>query len=241
MKNKLLAVLIAGTMLTTATTVHAEKSGIWGGVDVSPDSYYLFAGAVTGVSGQADIDAESGWLLRGDIGYGQYDYNTVFAGPTNVNVDGDVISGDAMLGFRHFFNTGANHITIYAGGELQNHDQSPRDVANTVNGSEFGAKAMIELNVTPAEDIVVNTAASYSTAFDSYWSRGTIGYDMSSVTVGPEVLFMGNEEYNQRRLGLSVSNIQLGYTNVTVRGGYANTTGNGEDGAYGTIGFGSKF
>ncbi|MBL1147381.1 MAG: cellulose biosynthesis protein BcsS [Pseudomonadota bacterium] len=241
MKNKFLAVLLAGTILTAATAAHAEKSGAWAGIDVGPNSYYLFAGAVTGISGQSDIDSEGGWLLRGDAGYGQYDYNTVLPGPTPANIDGDVIAGDALIGYRHFFDTGANHITFYAGGELQNHDQSPRDAANSVEGSEFGAKGMVELNVTPAEDIVFNAAVSYSTAFDSYWSRGTVGYDMQSVTVGPEVLFMGNEEYDQRRFGLSVSNIQLGFTDVAIRGGYANTSGRGDDGAYGTLGFSSQF
>lgn len=241
MKKSALALLLAGTILTAATTANAEKSGVWGGVDVAPDSYYLYLGAVTAIGGQNDIETESGWLLRGDVGYGEYDYNTILPGPTNAVIDGDIVSVDAMIGYRHFFNTGANHITVYAGGELQNHDQSPRDLANTVEGSEFGGKASIELNVTPIEDIVVNTIGIYSSAFSSYWARGFVGYDMTSVTVGPEVRFLGNDEFNQRRLGLTFTDIDLGITSLTVSGGYANTSGNGDDGAYGTLGFSSKF
>lgn len=241
MKNKVLFLLAAGTMLSAvafATPAQADRTGVWTGVDFGPSSYFAFLGAVTGIMGQ-DISNESGFLLRLSGGYGEYDYDTIFPGPTPTNVEGDVAQGDLMIGYRAVFPSG--HLSAYVGGEYQNHDQSPRDVANTVEGSEGGVKGMLELDLNLVSQLYLLGQGTYSTAFDSYWSRATIGWNFGPVTIGPEVRFMGNEEFNQFRYGGALSGIDLGFAKVKIYGGYAESNGNGDDGAYGGIDFSKSF
>lgn len=239
MKNKLLSLLAAGTMLSAAafaTPAQADRTGVWTGVDFGPDSYFAYLGAVTGIMGQ-DIHNESGFLLRLSGGYGEYDYDTVAV--VGGNVDGEVAQGDLMIGYRSVFPSG--HISVFGGGEYQHHDQSPRDVANSVEGGEGGVKGLAEVNLNLVSALYLTGQGSYSTAFDSYWSRASLAWDFGPVTIGPEVRFLGNEEFNQFRYGGQIGDVDLGFASVSLYGGYAETRGRGDDGAYGGISFGKNF
>lgn len=236
MKNKILSLLLAGTIISAAATAQAGSTGVWTGFDISPDSYFIYLGAMTALQGQ-DIQSQDGWLLRGDAGYGEYDYDTV-AVPGG-NVDGDVSTGDILVGYRHFFPAG--YVTGFLGGDIQHHNISPNDPGNSVDGSEGGVKGALELFASPAANIEIQALGNYSTAFDSYWSRLTVGYNFGPVTIGPEVRFLGNEEFHQVRYGASISGFDIGFANVSINGGYANTSDRGDDGAYGGIGFGANF
>lgn len=238
MKNKLLSLLVAGTMLTATATAQAERTGVWTGVDFAPDSFYVYLGAVTGIQGQ-DIQSQDGWLIRGDAGYGEYDYDTIFPGPTPTNVEGDVAAGDILIGYRHFFGNGS--VTGFLGGEIQNHDQSPRDLANSVDGSEGGVKGQLEIYAEPVTNVSLSAIGSYSSAFDSYWSRFFGGYNFGPVTIGPEVYFLGNEEFDQFRVGGALTGFDIGFASVRLYGGYADNDSRGDDGAYGGVGFGANF
>ena len=60
------------------------------------------------------------------------------------------------------------------------------------------------------------------------------------LTVGPEGTFLGNESFDNQRVGLFVSGISLGPINTTVHGGYSFAGGNeGEDSFY--VGTSSSF
>lgn len=236
MKNKLLSAVAAAVLLASPVTANAERSGAWTGVDLSPDSYYIYLGAMTALQGQ-DINAQNGWLLRADVGFGGYDYDTL-AVPGG-NVDGDSLAGDLLVGYRHHFNPGS--ITAWLGGSVENHDQSPRDPGNSVEGTEGGVKGGLELNVAPANNWLVNLGGFYSTGFDSYWTRGAVGYNFGPVTVGPELLFLGNEEFHQVRYGAFLGGFDLGYVDAKLYGGYADTTARGDDGIYGGVSFGKNF
>jgi hypothetical protein len=236
MKTKFLATLLAGAMLLAPAAAKADSSGVWAGADFGPDSYFLYLGGVTALQNQ-DIRTQDGFLLRGSLGFGNYDYDTP-AVPGG-NVDSDVFSGDLMVGYGHHF--GPHTLSFYAGGEFQNHDPSPNDPGNSVDGTEGGVKAQLELNAHPAENCVLDLAGSYSTAFDSYWSRGFAGYDFGPVTIGPEIGFLGNEEWDQVRFGASAGDVDLGFVNARAYVGYANNDGQGDDGMYGGLAFGKGF
>lgn len=235
-KNKIMAALVAIVLAGVPASAKAENVGIWTGVDFGPDSYFAYLGGVAGIMGQ-DISTQSGFLARIAGGYGQYDYNTVAV--VGGNVDGDVAQGDLMIGYRSVFPSG--NLSVFVGGEYQNHDQSPRDLGNSVDGSEGGVKGLAELSLNLVSQLDFNGIGSYSTAFDSYWSLATLGWNFGPVTIGPEVRFLGNEEFDQIRYGGQAGNIDLGFANVSIYGGYASTRGRGDDGAYGGIGFGKRF
>jgi hypothetical protein len=223
-------------LLATSSLAKADSSGLWTGADFGPDSYFIYLGGVTGLSGQ-DIKTQDGWLARASVGFGNYDYDTP-AVPGG-NVDSDVFTGDLMLGYGHNFGNGT--LSFYAGGEFQNHDPSPNDPGNSVDGTEGGVKAQIELAAQPAQNFALVAAGSYSTAYDSYWTRGFVGYDFGPVTIGPEVGFMGNEEWDQVRFGASAGDVDLGFANARAYVGYANNDGRGDDGMYGGLAFGKGF
>lgn len=238
MNKKMISALFAAALTAAPFSSAVASTGAWTGVDFGPDSHYIYLGAVTGISGQ-DIQTQSGWLLRADVGFGEYEYDTVFPGPVNASIDGDVFAGDILVGYRHHFANG--HFTAYLGGEFQDHDLSPDDAANEVDGGEGGVKGQLELSVSPATNINVGAIGSYSTAYDSYWSRLDANYDFGAFSIGPEVGFLGNEEYDQFRFGAALSNVSLGFADARAYIGHASTDGRGEDGLYGGLGLAKNF
>jgi hypothetical protein len=238
LNKKIFPALLAAAIAAMPVAAGAARTGVWTGVDFAPDAYYVYLGAVTGLNAQ-DINTQSGWLLRGDVGFGEYDYDTVFPGPVNTNVEGDVFAGDILIGYRHNFGNG--HITAYLGGDLQNHDLSPDDASNSVDGGEGGVKGQIELKASPATNVNVGAIGSYSSAFDTYWSRFDASYDFGAFSLGPEISFLGNEEYHQFRAGAAASDIDIGFANARLYVGHASTSDRGDDGIYGGLGFSKDF
>ena len=76
--------------------------------------------------------------------------------------------------------------------------------------------------------------ASYSTAYETYFVRGRAGFAIGALHAGPEVLFLGNEEYDAYKLGAFLGGIRLGETSsLTLNAGYTESEGSGSgDGAY---------
>ena len=230
------ALLASAAIVVGAAAAQAEQTGVWVGSDFSPNAFYVYGGAMHALSGQ-DLSTQSGWLVRADVGYGQYDYDTVAV--AGGNVDADLFAGSLLVGYRHNF--GYGHLTAVLGGNFENHDPSPTDPNNSVDGSEAGLKAGLDLLIRAEDRIVFNAVGDYSTAYDSYWSRFSLGYDFGPVTVGPEARFLGNEEFNQIRLGAALTGLSLGPVDVSLAAGHAKNRGRGDDGLYANIGFSARF
>jgi len=199
------------------------------------NSYYdAEAGAVTALSGQ-DIKTQEGWLLRGDVGYANYDYDIPGA-----NIDGDLYSADVMAGYGFAF--GGGHANAYFGGAYANQDLHDHDGGTNVKGDRFGAIIAGDATYTPVDRVELNGQASWNTAFSTYDTRFDAGYKLASFTVGPEVGFKGNNAYNENSYGVALSDIDLGFANTRIAAGYANTNGRaGDSSLYGTLGFERSF
>jgi hypothetical protein len=235
-RNIIPAVVLAAVMTVGSGTSEAGRTGVWTGVDFAPDSWYTYLGAVTALSGQ-DITTQDGWLLRGSVGYGEYDYQTTAV--AGGEVDADTRAFDLTIGYANFFDRGS--VKAYLGGDIINHDDSPDNPNSEVDGTQGGVKGLLELDLKPMDRVGLGAMGSYSTAFDTYWSRFTANYDFGAFALGPEVLFLGNEDYNQSRFGAAISGIDVGFANIRLYGGHASTRGRGDDGAYGGIAFGGDF
>jgi hypothetical protein len=215
------------TLAAPALSAKAASNSIWSGIDRTDDSLYGYAGIVH--AWNKDMLA-NGILMRGSVGVGSYEYNTV--GVTGLEVDGDSISADLMVGYQYFYGE-STRLTGYLGIHHEDHDLSPTDVENSVQGDETGAKAILEFSTSLADKVSLSGAGSYSTAFDSYWSRMQVGYDFGMFTVGPEVSVLGNEGFDQQRYGLAVSNIDLGgFAKLGFNGGHAAGSRTGDDSMY---------
>ncbi len=237
-KGKLFSALaLAGCLLAAPINAQAEKAAGWVGIDFAPDSYYAYVGAVAAISGQ-DLASQDGWVLRATAGFGQYDYDTT-AVPGG-NVEGDGSAGDLMIGYAYFFNGG--NAKALVGGDVNHNNLDPNDPTSRTDGTEGGVKGMLELNVNAAQNVDLGAMGSYSTSFDTYWSRFTGTYNFGPVKFGPEVLFMGNDSYDQTRIGAALSDIDLnGFATGRVYAGYASTRGQGDDGMYGGLSLGKSF
>ena len=215
---------------------------VFTGGDVANSSFAFHAGAIRALNG--DLGKE-GVMLRALGVYVDYEYDTFLPFPTRRGIDGDAGIFDLMLGYQ-FLGPG-HRAAIYVGGEYQNHDLSPNDPSNDVNGTEWGFKVSGEFETNETSRLYVGLIGSYSTAYETYWSRARVGARVDRYVLGVEGLLHGNEGYDAERLGGFV-NIPLGfnYGTLSVSAGYQwadeDSSGfGGGSGAYGSAGVSFAF
>lgn len=213
----------------------------WGvsytGVDFAKDSVYAY----TGLVGSFNRDlGKSGLVWQAFGGYGSYSYgNPSVAGG---EVDGKLWQFSGLLGYLYARNNGS--AAIYLGVDYQNHDLDPDDPSNKVRGNETGFKVAGDLR--HADGRFYGTLEGlYSTAFNSYWTRGRVGFMAGRFAFGPEGALIGNEGFDAQRIGgfLMMSHDYRAYRPVelTLSAGYqflsdegsASTVGG--EGVYGGI------
>lgn len=215
---------------------NTTSTAIFFGGDVGPSAETGYAGAV----GAFNKDfGQDGFLWRVLGVYGEYDYDAVVG-----NVDGRFTFADAMLGYQIL--RGTTRAAGYIGVEYQEHDLSIFDPTNPVQGDEVGFKVAGDVQFGRGQPWQLAFAGSYSTAFDTYWSRVRTGYNFGQVTVGPEALFGGNESSDYRRFGgfldIRFSDLPV---SLELAGGYHNNSDGGifgdDDGGYGSVNLGFSF
>lgn len=244
------AAAIGLSLFTGAASAFEHRTGsgptstvVFTGVDVAHDAFSFHAGVIKSLNGDLGKD---GVMLRAlgvyvDYEYGTYDLST----DDRRTIDGDAGIFDLMLGYQWF---GPGHrVAAYIGAEYQDHDLSPDDPFNDVDGSEWGFKVAGEFETDASSHLYVGLLGSYSTAYDTYWTRGRIGGRVDRFVVGIEGLLHGNEGYDAQRLGAFV-NIPLGfnYGVLSVSAGHQwadeDSSGfGGGQGAYGTAGVSFAF
>jgi hypothetical protein len=218
------------------------KMGVWfGGFDVVKDATYAFDGVI--VAFNRDI-SKDGWALRAYGSRVDFDQD-----PTG---DGRGWQGDVMLGY--LFNRGAFSGGIYAGADYQNYKLSPDDPTTNVRGTEWGFKVAADVTSSDDRPLYVSMAGSYSTAFDSYWTRLRLGHNRNRVVYGIEGQAFGNQDFNAQRLGgfltfqiplrpstpLEVT-LSVGHQFVNDSNSGTEVSTGGGAGAYGTIVFSTTF
>jgi Cellulose biosynthesis protein BcsS len=207
------AVLAAGSLalaLSGASSVFAGDRGpiapgvgtiVFSGSDYKESSNFSYIGAVHAFNGNLGTD---GFLVRIFGGFGNYEYDTpaVLGG----NVDTDLFAGDLTIGYQTFGS--GLRLSGYIGASYENHDRSPEDPGNVVQGDEVGFKGILELETLENSPIYVGAIAGYSTGFDSYWARGRMGANVGrGIVIGPEIIGLGNEGFDQIRYGAFISGL----------------------------------
>lgn len=243
--------MVAGVSLASTSSLadrfdfgarNAKWAVSYSGTDFAQDSHYSYSGIV--VSTQRDL-SKSGIMLQGFVGYGSYDYSQPsLPGGT---VDGDIVQLSGLIGYM-FVRQGGS-ASVYVGVDYQDHDLSPADPANKVSGDELGFK--IAGDIRHASDRhYLTLEGTYSTAFDSYWTRARVGLTVDRFTFGPEGLALGNDGFDAQRLGgFMIVRHQLTPSlpvELTLSGGYqflddTSSSGGssfaGGEGAYGAVNF----
>ena len=161
--------------------------------------------------------------------YGKYRYTSEEEGLT---FKARFASVDALVGYSYVFNNGA--ATLAVGANYQNHDVSPPDRDNPVQGEKLGFKVQGDFWTNPTERTLIVGIGSYSTAFNTYYSILKFGYDVFGLGffIGPEVVALGNQRTDQQRLGVHVTNIRVANrVSLSVSGGWLHER-NERDGGY---------
>lgn len=232
-----IALLFLSPLLLLATPAAAQdESGdsgktsfAFGGIELSETGYFGYLGGGLRIGGDLDT---SGPMVRAQIGHGQFDH----AGPLGT-ADGKVTTGNLMLGYQ--FVNGGTRVSLYAGGDYQDHDM-PSDPANPVAGEEWGGRFQAEV-YTQADALMALAIGSYSTANESYFLLGKVGLGITdSIYVGPMAGALGNERFDQWRIGGHVTGFRVGPVGLGAEVGYVKNNP-GDDGIFGSVGFTLRF
>lgn len=224
--------------------VSPKSTVTFSGSDWSKDASYFYSGVIFALNRDLGRD---GVVLRGFAGVPMYEYDSASA-PGGI-VDGDGIQGDLMVGY--LWHRDRVTFSAYVGVDYQNYDLTPDDLSSSVRGSEVGFKAAADLASPYDSPFYFNLHGSYSTAFDTYWTRGRIGYNAGRFVIGPEVIAMGNDGFDARRVGgfatlrfelsPAISSEITGYVGHQFVDDDGDESSRGGEGTYGGVGFSLVF
>lgn len=240
-----LAATVFGLGVATAADPDMAPGGdhfiLFTGIDAKEDSVFFYGGGIFAING---IDQNS-LAIKGFIGGGDFDYT---AQPSGVfpggSVDGDSFTADVLGGYRAYF--GGFQVGVYAGVNFQDITHSI-NVAGRPNvkarGDKAGFKIDAELNFSGQGPLYLDARGNYSTAFDTYWLRGRIGYNLGMFTIGPEGALLGNDDYDQARIGgFALFDLMDTGFSISLSAGYADVDGTtGQDSIYGSATVSTSF
>ena len=227
-----------------APEVTPKSTVSFSGSDWSSDASYFYSGALYALNRDLGRD---GIVLRGFAGVPMFEYDADVQGGI---VDGDGVQADIMVGYMWH----REHVTFigYVGVDYQDYDLTPDDPFSKVNGSEVGFKTAADLTSAYDSPLYFNLHGSYSTAFNTYWTRGRAGYNAGRFVVGPEVIAMGSDSFDAQRVGgFATLRFELSPAVTSELTGYvghqftdeddSHESTRGGEGTYGGVGFSLVF
>lgn len=215
----------------------AKRYEIFSGADVTSNSVFGYFRAVWAFG--RDV-SDQGLRVKLLAGRGWYDYATTLPGAsTESAINGDVSLFEFLTGYQ--WRRGKWTLKGYVGISAQDHSLTPNDPSNTVSGGEIGAAGQLEVWRNLESNGFLSFDASYSSAFDSYFAQGRLGWHFTQrLTAGLEGAALGNKEYESGRGGGFVR-LHLGAADLTLSAGVSGDYYSGDVGGYGTLGFYRKF
>ena len=187
----------------------------YSGIDTAHHSMYLYQGGVVALNRDLSKD---GFLLKAYSGYAGYQFGSD-AGPLT---QGNEVQVDGMLGYQ-FIRSGIT-TSLFVGADFQVVTTVPKDPTAVPAGRRLGAKVGVEIETDSDRKFYGNLIGEYSTAFESYWTRGRAGYNFGRFTMGPEAIAFGNQGFHAERLGVFATT-KLGISKklpieLTISGGH---------------------
>lgn len=202
-------------------------------IDIAIDgtSQRALSGALIGtIAPFAPMD-RSGMRVRLSGLAGTYVYAP--ANPFLGEVHGTIVGGAFLVGYEWVFRRAT--VGLYAGGEVVNNTISPDDPNNSAKGGSGGLKIAADFYVTPTDETMIAGVLSYSTNYNSYYGRLKFGMALADhIYVGPEVVALGDNFFQQWRLGGHVTGLRFGMLQFGAAVGFLNDRVRG-GGIYGTL------
>lgn len=198
----------------------------------SNNTVFANVGGTTAINGTL---RDSGVRVKVEAMAGTYEYRN--SGGTKVQ--GDQIDGAALIGHEWIWREAK--LAGYVGLAVRNTALSIADPANPVVGSTYGVKVAFDYYARPTEKTMVSANGSYTTNDGAYFTRFKAGYRIGEgLYLGPEVAFLGNDFYNQWRVGAHVTGLQLGPIQASISAGYQYDREQ-KGGAYGSVDVRAQF
>jgi hypothetical protein len=156
----------------------------------------------------------------------------------NSTTTGDRIRGDqegaSILAGYEWKSTGQS-LAMYGGLEVRNSQFTPVETGAGTPGAHQGLKATVEYYTALSPRSMLFAYGSYSTIDNAYFGQVKLGIaPAGGVYVGPEFAALGDDYYQQWRVGGHVTGIQMGAMQFGVSAGYQ-LEKSGKGGAYGAV------
>jgi len=208
---KYIPIVAMASFIGLSSSAHADSTVLFAGVDAREESDFGYIGLTYHYSGDILSD---GILVRTSVSRGNYEYKTDFG-----ETDADVVGFGLMLGYQKVMESFTARGFI--GLDYEDHDFSPDNIFDDNRGSDTGVKVQAELESDFSSPNYASVFASYGTAKDRYGLRLRGGRDFSGFVVGPEIVLIGDQEYDEQRLGAFLTVKKLIPVLLSVSAGYA--------------------
>ena len=222
-----MACFIGLSGVANADEMNGIDTIVFAGGDVRESANYAYIGLIHHFSGDILSD---GFLVRALAGHSNYDYHTL----SDQKIDAKADSYEFMLGYQKVMDTFSAR--GYVGFESEDHELTPDNLLDKNRGTDTGVKVQVELETDFASLDYGSLVASYGTAKERYWARIRGGHEFSGLVVGPEAVRLGDQEYNENRVGLFLTARNILPAMLSVSAGYAQPdTYRGPSGPYFTL------
>jgi outer membrane immunogenic protein len=208
--------LFAGTDFTSRNSVDAWMGGL-----IAPTT---------------DLDTPGPRIyVSADGGFYKYIPQRNTPSITGAYETGDLLGGWGLEGNNYSVN-------LLGGISAENQHESRVDPNDPDHGTQVGPKIHMDAWINPTAQTLIYDEAEYSTAFNTYYVSGKFGFDPfgKEVFIGPEVVAMGDDRYDQGRVGVHITQMTLGKVHIGIAGGYEHDTSTGS-GGYGTLELDTNF
>jgi hypothetical protein len=175
-----------------------NSSVLWLGSDFKNRVSAGNIGGIYALSGNLDAP---GWLVRGQFTYVDYDFSTSQS-LTGVG-NGKFYEGSAAVGYQM---VGTGFVASgLIGLDAQKYNVNPASAIPNGIGDRLGAIFYWRLATMGGAPYPSAIDGDFSTANNSYWVRGRTGVRLGKVTIGPELIGLGNRAFDEVRAGGYVS------------------------------------
>jgi Cellulose biosynthesis protein BcsS len=170
---------------------------LWVGADASSHTWLIYGGAT--IAPFSDIFSD-GVRLRAASGYGGYHYTGLRHSHTTT-YDASTAFADALVGYLK--RLGPLTAKAFVGASAIEHDVTPLDPENPVQGRAYGPKAVVELWLNMGAKAWSSLDVNWTSAHETYAGRLRTGYRIfDDVTLGAEARVDGNALDKDARGGL---------------------------------------
>ena len=146
---------------------------------------------------------------------------------------GNQVAGALLGGYEWL--TPRSSFATYGGLAVRNSTFSDTLPGHAADGTKVGFKGVLEYFARPTDRTMLSAYGSYSTNFNAYYARLRWGVTpFGGFYIGPEVTALGDDYFQEWRLGAHLTALQIGPLQFGVSGGYLMNKA-GKSGGYGTL------